>query len=162
LFFSNGANEDQSYLRSVFTDPGLSKAAAAGRVRAAERPTVPESLLRLLQSFDAVVAHRLHASIASYALGRPHVGLAWDRKVESFYRSVGRERFMVSGANPNPTGTADLIVEAYRQGLDEQQRASVIADANRAVKRMLVHRELNSTLIPDPQIRRPVWRRMYS
>ncbi|MGM0699941.1 MAG: polysaccharide pyruvyl transferase family protein [Actinomycetota bacterium] len=53
----------------------------------------PDELVAELEQCDGGIACRLHASITSFALGVPSIGLSWNFKVPDLYRSIGyRER----------------------------------------------------------------------
>ena len=57
---------------------------------------IPEELAHLISSYDAIVAHRLHANIIAYSYAIPHVGLGWDTKMEGFFEATSRDEFLIS------------------------------------------------------------------
>lgn len=75
----------------------------------------PEELINELAACDGVVAYRLHASIASFALGVPSIGLSWNFKVPYFYESVG----LGDRALGPEDWTADKVVSAIERAMDE-------------------------------------------
>ncbi|WP_163266795.1 polysaccharide pyruvyl transferase family protein [Chelativorans alearense] len=132
LLFTNGASEDQQFLERILRDPACAAHLAAGRLVAAAPPRAPADLVGILRRPAAVVAHRLHACIASYSLGTPQIGLGWDRKVESFFRSVGREDFFVQGNVP-PQEIGTLVLKAMDEGIDMEAHGRHLEHARRAV-----------------------------
>ena len=48
----------------------------------------PEELIKQLNSFSSVMAHRLHACIVSVSLGKTIVPVIWSDKVSSFAKMV--------------------------------------------------------------------------
>lgn len=89
--FTNGACGDQSFARKVYRN-----ARATEGLSLADRPKTPKELAHLISSFDALIAHRLHASVVAYSYGIPHVGLGWDTKMEGFFEATGREKFLIA------------------------------------------------------------------
>jgi polysaccharide pyruvyl transferase WcaK-like protein len=129
LLFSNGAREDQAFAELVAAHPDLSISFKSGVVVAAERPCRPEDLLLVLRSASVVVAHRLHACIASYSLGIPCIGLDWDLKVSSFFHSVGDERYCLSGPSVTPAQIFHAAVDARTEGVNQDVHSSTITKA---------------------------------
>lgn len=81
--FTTGHFSDEIFLDSLVRYHGVSNKKAAVTLNA------PEELISELNSCDGVIAYRLHASITSFALGIPSIGLSWNFKVPDFYRSMG-------------------------------------------------------------------------
>jgi glycosyltransferase involved in cell wall biosynthesis/polysaccharide pyruvyl transferase WcaK-like protein/GT2 family glycosyltransferase len=133
LLFSNGLAEDQAFLELVLgrLDPSESE---GDRIVSAPRPTKPADLHQIMQRVDVVVAHRLHATILAYALKRPIVALAWDKKVRNFLESVGHQQFMISGADAAPEHVANKVDEAVAVGIREADHARVVEEARRGVR----------------------------
>ena len=137
--FCNGAREDQAFAERIFSADRLAPSRAAGLLRLAERPGTPEELMDVIRSNSVVLAHRLHACIAAYALGIPHVGLGWDQKVESFFRSVGRENFFADGPQSSPQRLCLLLQEAAANGIDKASQSAGLAAAAGAVRSLGDH-----------------------
>jgi len=144
IFFTNGAEEDQAQLRKVIADTRIAALIEQKRIAAADAPATPADLAANLQQSDGVVAHRLHANILAYAFAKPNVGLYWDMKVESFLRSVGRERFLVRDAGLSPDSVADLVVEALNDGIDEAKLAASVDKAIASISRLIDKIELEN------------------
>ena len=118
VLFTNGAGEDDSYLNGELL-PLFARAGLLNCVTVAARPRVPRDLVELIASLDAVVAHRLHASIIAYGLRVPHVGLNWDSKVRSFFAEVERAAFVVEPEDAVPTRVMALLDDAIVEGIDD-------------------------------------------
>lgn len=125
--FTNGPHDDEEILDLVLSaidDP---------RVQRAARPHRPAELAAMIRSFDAVISHRLHANILAYAFRIPHVGCAWDPKVDAFFRSVGRDGFVAELGRAEPAEICTLLEKALAQGIDPETHAKVVAETKLAV-----------------------------
>lgn len=132
--FCNGAREDQAFAQRVFLDNRLSRFRTTGALQLVSRPQTPHELLVILRSMSVILAHRLHACIAAYALGIPHVGIGWDQKVASFFRSVWRDGFFADDRGTTPEQLAFLIEWAVESGIDQGDRTSCLTAAQDAVR----------------------------
>lgn len=126
--FTNGPHDDEEFLNTVLdlladTDVGRS-----------ERPYRPSQLAETIQDFDAIISHRLHANILAYAFGIPHIGCAWDPKLEAFFASVGREDFIVELGKTEPGDICELLATALQQGIDPVRKEAVIAETRKAIE----------------------------
>ena len=101
--FTNGSQEDKLFLARAA--PRLT-AAGAGKVSVAPPFERTSDLAAFVAASDLVVAHRLHACVAAYAFARPHVGFAWDPKLEAFFDATGRSDFVVRPCVTSPGDTA--------------------------------------------------------
>ncbi|MGB3388155.1 MAG: polysaccharide pyruvyl transferase family protein [Pseudaminobacter sp.] len=151
LLFNNGAREDQSFLDLVMQDPACAEMIGSGLLTAAPRPREPLELLSLLQPLSAVVAHRLHASIIAYSFRIPHVGLGWDSKVESFFKSVGRDRFLIQG-DCGPRDVAACVAAAIADGIDPALHACQLEQARKGIGHLL---DKLSAAVATPVLRLP-------
>jgi polysaccharide pyruvyl transferase WcaK-like protein len=133
--FSNGAAEDEAIvaiLRGRFSkiDP------AGSRVRAAPRCRAPRDLAALIASFDAVIAHRLHACILAYSYKIPHLGLTWDGKLQAFFATVRRGKYTVPLNATTKAAIVPLLAEACEEGIDRAVHARVLAETTQGVRRL--------------------------
>lgn len=135
--FCNGAAEDRAALGRLAADPGLAPALASGQVVVAPPPERPVDLARIIARSRAVAAHRLHACIVAYAYGLPVVGFGWDRKVESFFESVGALDRFVGQATADPAQVAALVAEGAGRPLEPERHAAVLAEAWAAIDRLI-------------------------
>ncbi|QFT77348.1 polysaccharide pyruvyl transferase family protein [Erythrobacter sp. THAF29] len=131
--FTNGPHDDEKYLGLVLESVGNP------RLRRSPRPRLPRDLAGIVRSFDAVVAHRLHANILAYAFRIPHVGLAWDPKVRAFFNSVDRGPFVVDLVDSPPHAVCSLVARAYRDGIDRTTHRRVVQETRQAVGVCLDH-----------------------
>ena len=135
--FTNGAAEDEAALARLAARAPLARRIDAGAVEVAEAPRTPAELARLVAGLRGLVAHRLHACILGYAYALPVVGLGWDRKVESFFASVGASRHFVGAAGAGAGPVAARLDRALAEGVDAVTHARVVAEAGQAVERAL-------------------------
>lgn len=131
--FCNGAAEDRAALERVARDDRLRDAVKQGRVVATAAPVTPAELAEIIAGCRAVIAHRLHACIVAYSYGRAIVGLGWDRKLESFFASVGADAGFVGANDATPTSIADQLEIALAVGVDPVRHAAVLAETRQAV-----------------------------
>ncbi|MCA0921710.1 polysaccharide pyruvyl transferase family protein [Pseudooceanicola nanhaiensis] len=133
--FSNGAEEDAAFQQRLGQE--MADLVSSGALTMAAVPTRPGGLAHLVAGFDAVVAHRLHACIIAHSYGLPVVGLGWDRKVESFFASVGQEAAFVGAAEAGGASVAEVLEAAMARGIDPDRHARVQAEAWEAIDRLL-------------------------
>lgn len=107
--FTTGHFSDEVFLDSLVKENGLPGSKAAVAVNS------PDELIRELRACDGVIAYRLHASITSFALGIPSVGLSWNFKVPYFYDSVGYG----GRAIEHERWTADEVIPVLEAAMDE-------------------------------------------
>ena len=127
--FTNGARDDLSFAETVYGSV-CAKLRAADEVLAAPVLHRPSELAHLIASLDGLIAHRLHACIAAYSYGVPHVGLGWDHKLESFFGSVGRQAYMLADTEPKIGDMVDLLERGLAEGISRAERLKTI-DATR-------------------------------
>jgi polysaccharide pyruvyl transferase WcaK-like protein len=131
--FTNGSPEDRAYLdrmapRLIGVSPAM--------VDTAPALDVPADLARLVAGYDLVIAHRMHACIAAYGYRVPALGLRWDPKLDSFFASVGQERFMIDPAAVSAQAAVELAAQALADGVEPVRHAQVIDDARADVARL--------------------------
>jgi polysaccharide pyruvyl transferase WcaK-like protein len=128
--FTNGSPEDRAYLAGL-----------APRLRALSDRIViqsdfqrPAGLARFISTQDLVLAHRLHACIAAYAYAVPHLGFSWDAKLNSFFESVGRARFVLNAGGCPLDEALTLADQALAQGIDRKGHERTVAAAQADVQ----------------------------
>ncbi|WP_168879059.1 polysaccharide pyruvyl transferase family protein [Rhizobium sp. P28RR-XV] len=139
VLFCNGAREDQLFAERIRTSVNKHRVVAGGMLDIASRPRVPADLIQTIQSMDVILAHRLHACIAAYALKIPHVGLAWDSKVEGFFNSVGREAYFIKDSLSPAVHVALLLKAAEKEGIEALRHRVTIAEAHAGISNMRRH-----------------------
>jgi len=124
--FTNGSQEDRQFLAKAA--PQLT-AAAPGQVSVAPDFAKPADLAEFISAADLLLAHRLHANIAAFAFARPHIGFAWDPKVEAFFGATGRQQYVVPAVLTSPADTAGLAAAALGEGIDAAVHQRIVARA---------------------------------
>jgi len=133
VLFTNGSPEDRAFLDTIapaLVDRGK------GRVRRAEDFTTPGDLVRFIGGCSLVVAHRMHACIAAYALGIPPVGLACDVKLDSFFALTERSDYIVTPAIVPAARIVALADHARDEPLDPVMRVTLISRGRADVERL--------------------------
>lgn len=97
-------------------------------------PMDDSDLVAHIGGVDAIVAQRLHASIISYALGIPSVGLGWDPKVRAFYKLTGREDYFFDDRGARAADISVHVLKAARGGLDDDLRDRNIEACHEGVR----------------------------
>lgn len=113
--FTTGHFSDEVFLDSLIKDNGLPASNAAVTVNS------PDELIRELRACDGVIAYRLHASITSFALGVPSVGLSWNFKVPYFYDSVGYADRALEDARWTADDVVPVLETAMSQGVEKDR-----------------------------------------
>ena len=111
--FTTGHFSDEVFLDSLVKDKGIPAAHAAVTVN------TPDELLRELRACDGVIAYRLHASITSFALGIPSVGLSWNFKVPYFYDSVDYPERAIEAERWTAAEVVPVLETAMAEGVQK-------------------------------------------
>ncbi len=133
VLFTNGSPEDRDYLAKIA--PRLQ--AVAGNASVAPGFSQPGELAAFISGLDLVMAHRMHACIAAYAYAKPHIGFAWDTKLQSFFDSVGRGEFVVEAGRTATGDIMRLAERALREGVDDAIHAACVRDTRRGIARLV-------------------------
>lgn len=120
-FFTTGHFSDEVFLDSLVRENGIPASEAKVIV------VSPEDLIEELKACDGVIAYRLHASITSFALSVPSVGLSWNFKVPYFYESVGYGERALEPERWTAGEVIPVLQKAMEEGVskDEEFLASV-------------------------------------
>jgi polysaccharide pyruvyl transferase WcaK-like protein len=136
FLFTTGSPEDEAYLDRVM--PGLLAAVdPAGTATRIPRFAGAGEMARFVATLDLLLAHRLHACVAAYAYGVPHIGFTWDNKMKSFFESVDRSRFLRGAVATSAAEIAELAHEAIRVGIDTAARKAVAAETHGDIARLI-------------------------
>ncbi len=135
IYFTNGNNHDESTLSEVKEYNAKNHPEIANLSEYAIQPRTPEELVTTIAQFHAIVAHRMHANIIAYSLRIPHVGLSWEKKIEDFFESVGRNQFLVKGG-VDARATVGIVMDAMKEGIDLARHAEVLGEAHNGVTRL--------------------------
>lgn len=131
--FTNGSPEDRAYLAAM--TPRL-RAACGDRLTIVPAFATPAGLATFASGCALLIAHRMHACIAAYSYAVPHLGLAWDAKLDSFFASVGREAYMIDPATTSPAEAAVIAERALGDGIDGATHQAVLNEAAADVARL--------------------------
>lgn len=90
----------------------------------------PERLVKTIGSYKGVVAYRLHASIISYSLRIPGIGLTWNQKVPLFYDSINYSHRAYSVESWNEKIIADALESAIKEKVKfDEEHAMALYDS---------------------------------
>lgn len=123
VFFNNGSPEDRAFMTRLKALPEL------GGLGFVNCESV-QGLCETIGKADIVVAHRMHALIASYAYGVPFVALNWDEKLVSFLDSVGLGHWLFRPEAQAPEDGVALIRQVLETGINKAEHARVLAEAD--------------------------------
>ena len=129
--FTNGSPEDRDYLLSAA--PQL-RAAGASLAPSFSRP---RELAEFISGRDMVLAHRMHACIAAYAYATPHIGFAWDEKLQRFFDSVGRGEFVVEAGRAPTADVVALAERALTEGIARAPHEACLSEARAGIVRLV-------------------------
>ncbi|MCF2587202.1 polysaccharide pyruvyl transferase family protein [Brevibacterium sp. UCMA 11752] len=111
--FTTGHFTDEIFLDSLVRQHGVPGKNVTFAVNS------PDELIHELRKCTAVIAYRLHASITSFALGTPSVGLSWNFKVTEFYKEVGYAERAISPDEWNPRSIVSAVEAALNGGVEK-------------------------------------------
>ncbi|WP_181272994.1 polysaccharide pyruvyl transferase family protein [Brevibacterium oceani] len=114
--FTTGHFTDEVFLDNLVKNGGLQGNKAAVNVNS------PEELIEELRRCDGVIAYRLHASITSFAMGIPSIGLSWNFKVPYFYESVGYGHRALSPEQWTADEAVVAIEAAMAEGITKDEK----------------------------------------
>ncbi|EWH09416.1 polysaccharide pyruvyl transferase [Catenovulum agarivorans DS-2] len=141
VLFTNGG--DDVYLTKLANFIKLKHQELYSVLSIAPKPNKPVELVNLIRSFDAVIAHRLHANILAYSFAVPSIGLGWDRKLESFMHAAGREEFLVKSDNEASNILSMLeMIFSNKHNFSDQVRLEAQAGANRLAASLSTHGDI--------------------
>ena len=55
----------------------------------ATRPQIPKELVKIISQYNSIISFRLHSHIIAYSLEIPSIAIAWDNKVNFFFKDIG-------------------------------------------------------------------------
>lgn len=132
--FTNGSREDDEYLQALAVRLG-----GQGRTTLLPRAIRPSDLASTIGRMRALIAARLHAGIIAYALNIPCLGLAWDRKLDSFYAMCRRSEWLLSFTRETVETLADRTGRLLQEPLDPAVRAQILGQCQAGVDRLADH-----------------------
>ena len=125
LLFTNGASEDEAYLRKCASHPYISKF-SDNQVQIAGQSKTPAELVATIRRCDAIAAHRLHACIIAYAFKIPHVGLSMNAKLDALFEMVGRRDFLIAPNNVAPASLTAAVRRAFETPISENAHSLIV------------------------------------
>ncbi|MBE2190894.1 MAG: polysaccharide pyruvyl transferase family protein [Alphaproteobacteria bacterium] len=129
VYFTNGATEDEVVKDKVKARIQTNASKHNEAISFVDRLMTPTELAIQISKIDVLVAHRLHANIVAYSMKIPHVGLGWDAKMDSFFKSVDRYNFFLPSEGVTSQQIVEKTLETMVQGIDETVHAKVISEA---------------------------------
>jgi polysaccharide pyruvyl transferase WcaK-like protein len=133
--FTNGSPEDRDFLSRHAAAWG---SISPDRVQLLPAFARPGDLVAALSRASVVIAHRMHACIAAYSCGVPAIGLAWDRKLDSFFALSHRDAFMIDTAACGPAELISLVERAAREGVEPTRHAELLDAASASVAALAI------------------------
>lgn len=114
--FTNGMLSDNKFADIVFRQ--LLQKGIEVRKRF---PSSPRDLVKMISSYKAIIATRLHSCIIAYSLDVPAIGLVWNDKLSFFGRNIHAEENFIRCENFN----ADYIVQKAEQAMANGYDANI-------------------------------------
>lgn len=81
-----------------------------------ERPTNSKTLIEIISNFKGTIVSRLHASIISYSLDIPSIGLVWNDKQIMFGKIINKEQNFITKENFD----ANYIIETLENNFNDK------------------------------------------
>lgn len=114
--FTTGHFTDEIFLDSLVRQHGVTPKNVTFCINS------PDELIQELRLCDGVVAYRLHASITSFALGIPSVGLSWNFKVPEFYRGIGYAERAIAPDDWEPEHVVSVLESSLSNGVQKDDK----------------------------------------
>ncbi len=125
LLFTNGAPDDEAYLRRCFPPTFVGKF-ADNQVRIAASGKTPAALVATIRNCDAIVSHGLNACVIAYSCKIPHVGLTLNTELDAFFDMVERRDFVLGPNNVGPEDVAAALARAGETPIDDGAHAAIV------------------------------------
>lgn len=118
--FGNGALSDQKFLEDLLKYMRISR--KDWEKVAYRRPVSVEELVDTINSFDGIIAGRLHAAVIAYSYNVPAVELVWNNKQLMFGQAIGFPERFVPASGSDVRHLVDLMERAIREGYNSEGR----------------------------------------
>lgn len=118
--FGNGALSDQKFLEDLLKYMRISR--KDWEKVAYRRPVSVEELVDTINSFDGIIAGRLHAAVIAYSYNVPAVELVWNNKQLMFGQAIGFPERFVPASGSDVRHLVDLMERAIREGYNNEGR----------------------------------------
>lgn len=139
VYFTNGARADEAVKEDI--ERRAKNNAKFNAFTFAPRPLSPAALAEIVSALDGLAAHRLHAHILAYSYKIPHIGMAWDPKMEGYFEMTGRKEFFLRAPDITPSNIAGKIHAALEAGICEKTHGEILTQAREGIRTM--HTALN-------------------
>jgi len=130
--FTNGSADDVVFARKVFEELDDTR-----NTSLIPQPLTPDELTRKINSFDVVLAHRMHSVITAFACRVPAVSLRWDMKVEAFMNAVNRSDLLLQPEHLNANDALKMIEAARRKPISEEALETARQPSLAAMRKIL-------------------------
>jgi polysaccharide pyruvyl transferase WcaK-like protein len=100
-------------------------------------PTTPPALAAIVASCDLVAGHRMHAHIPAFSYGIPSAGFVWDRKLESFFESIGRHDSLLQPGAVSAKEAVEIFGRALRAGVDRRHWGEKMHTHSECIARLI-------------------------
>lgn len=154
--FTNGAPDDDAFLRRCFGKPGK-RSAKKGEMEIAPRFATPRALASAISGCDVVVGHRLHAHVLAYSYRKAHVGLSLNRKLDEFFALTGRANYLIRPEAINPEFVADKMQAALADPVSETAHAGILKQVEDEMDALAeaIERAARAEVFPAPPVHPP-------
>ena len=136
FLFTTGSPEDEAYAGEI-TPRLLAAVDPAGSATRMPRFARAAELAGFISTLDLLIAHRLHACIAAYSFAVPHIGLTWDVKMRSHFKSVQRTPFLRDAVATSVDDMVALAQETMRAGIAPAEHAAVMRETHGDIAALL-------------------------
>lgn len=105
--FTNGLEADNRFLYKLLEKVGRSDE----KEDLVKIPKTPYELVKIVSKFKKVISCRMHASIISYSLNIPSVGLIWNNKIKMFGKMIEHPDRFISYHEFFPKKIVDKLID---------------------------------------------------
>lgn len=127
--FSNGMKGDQKFGLELLAEMRL-----PAKDYLLPAPQKSEDLIQSIGSFSCILGARLHASITSYAMDVPAIGLVWNEKIRFFSNIIGKKENFFEADQLDVETMLNQMEIAMHESYDIQIRNNLKASTKRYIE----------------------------
>lgn len=131
--FTNGLKKDNDFADEIFTELESTGISISNVIK----PKKIEDLMITINSFEAIVATRLHACIIAYTLNIPAVGIVWNDKFVLWGKKIGSPENFIKQSEWNPKSILAHLNKARNSSYNEEYRQNLKESISNDIKEIV-------------------------
>lgn len=115
--FTNGLDADNFFAQNIQT-----ALESEGIDLTLVLPSDAKHLVRIIASYEAIIATRLHSCIIAYSLDIPGIGLVWNDKQTFFGRNINAENYFIQVGEFDSYTIVERLKTAINNGYNQEHK----------------------------------------